>query len=76
MRNTKKQQEILSANSKYASQLDFSIVPDIALPGAFDEAVRAEPGLDYVVHTASPFHFHAQDIAKGAKSHSLLGTPL
>ncbi|ETI27330.1 hypothetical protein G647_09520 [Cladophialophora carrionii CBS 160.54] len=34
------------------------IVKDIAAEGAFDEAVRAEPPFEAVVHTASPFHFN------------------
>ncbi|KAJ8103048.1 hypothetical protein POJ06DRAFT_181624, partial [Lipomyces tetrasporus] len=38
---------------KFATtKLSFAIVPDIALPGAFDDAVK---DMDYVVHTASPF---------------------
>lgn len=65
MRSVRKQEEILAANAAYASQLDFAIVPDMALPGAFDDAVKAEPGLTCVVHTASPFRFTAQDLEKG-----------
>ncbi|KAJ3387580.1 methylglyoxal reductase (NADPH-dependent) gre2 [Entophlyctis sp. JEL0112] len=34
------------------------VVPDIAAPGAFDKAVV---GADYVLHTASPFHFNVTD---------------
>ncbi|EJD39335.1 NAD(P)-binding protein [Auricularia subglabra TFB-10046 SS5] len=44
-----------------ASQLDFAIVPDIAAPGAFDGAVVADLALEYVVHTASPFHWNVAD---------------
>lgn len=73
MRSEKSKQQILSANAKYASQLDFAIVPDVATPGAFDEAVKAEPGLDYVLHTASPFILEAKDVAKGACSVGLPG---
>lgn len=32
-------------------------MPDIARPGAFDDVVKT-PGLEVVVHTASPFHFN------------------
>lgn len=32
------------------------LVPDIAQEGAFDEVVKI-PGLEVVLHTASPFHF-------------------
>ncbi|TLD15854.1 uncharacterized protein PgNI_02003 [Pyricularia grisea] len=34
-------------------QLDFAIVPDIARPDAFDEAVKT-PGIEFVMHIASP----------------------
>ncbi|KAL2155438.1 hypothetical protein VTH82DRAFT_180 [Thermothelomyces myriococcoides] len=37
-----------------------AIVPDIARPDAFDEVVKT-PGLEVVLHTASPFHFNIQD---------------
>ncbi|KAJ9616635.1 hypothetical protein H2200_000354 [Cladophialophora chaetospira] len=36
----------------YTSKLEFVVVADITLPGAYDEAVK---GVDYVVHMASPF---------------------
>ncbi|KAG7285407.1 hypothetical protein NEMBOFW57_010034 [Staphylotrichum longicolle] len=36
--------------------LTVAIVPDIAQPDAFDEGVTP-PGLEVVLHTASPFHF-------------------
>jgi hypothetical protein len=32
-------------------------VPDIAQPDAFDEVVKT-PGLEVVLHTASPFFFN------------------
>ncbi|KAK9479866.1 hypothetical protein V1514DRAFT_219422 [Lipomyces japonicus] len=38
--------------------LSFVIVPDIVVADAFDEAVK---GVDYVIHTASPFHFQVTD---------------
>lgn len=37
-------------------KLETVIVPDIAKEGAFDEVVKV-PGLEVVLHTASPFHF-------------------
>ena len=37
--------------------LDIVIVPDIAREDAFDEVVKT-PGLEVVMHTASPFHFN------------------
>ncbi|KAF2261737.1 3-beta hydroxysteroid dehydrogenase/isomerase family protein-like protein [Lojkania enalia] len=37
------------------SQLDFAVVPDMTIPGAFDEALKSNPPFDIVMHTASPF---------------------
>ncbi|KZS90133.1 NAD(P)-binding protein [Sistotremastrum niveocremeum HHB9708] len=39
-------------------KFEYSIVKDIEAPGAFDEAVK---GVVAVEHTASPFHFDAED---------------
>ncbi|OTB04058.1 hypothetical protein M426DRAFT_321156 [Hypoxylon sp. CI-4A] len=48
--------------AKYpGAKLTVSIVADIAAPAAFDEVIRSTPGLDYVQHTASPFHFNFTD---------------
>lgn len=41
----------LPAVLKYKSQLSSFIVPDITVPGAYDEAVK---GVKYIVHLASP----------------------
>jgi nucleoside-diphosphate-sugar epimerase len=39
------------------SKLDFSIVPDITAPGAFDKCMQETQPIDAVVHTASPFNY-------------------
>lgn len=44
--------------SSYGSKFETVIVKDITQEGAFDEAVE---GVDAVAHTASPFHFEADD---------------
>ncbi|KAG8747006.1 methylglyoxal reductase (NADPH-dependent) gre2 [Ceratobasidium sp. 414] len=41
-----------------SDKFSYVIVGDIAQDGAFDEAVK---GVDAVAHTASPFHFQADD---------------
>jgi nucleoside-diphosphate-sugar epimerase len=41
----------LPSVQKYKSQLTSFIVPDITVPGAYDEAVK---GVKYIVHLASP----------------------
>jgi hypothetical protein len=42
---------------KSPEELEIAIVPDIAKPDAFDEVVKT-PGIEVVLHTASPFHFN------------------
>ncbi|KAK2737969.1 methylglyoxal reductase (NADPH-dependent) gre2 [Myotisia sp. PD_48] len=56
------------------SRLDFAIVPDIAQPDAFDNAVVSEPPFEIVIHTASPFHFRAVDIKKDLLDPAVNGT--
>ncbi|KAG9025009.1 methylglyoxal reductase (NADPH-dependent) gre2 [Tulasnella sp. UAMH 9824] len=41
--------------------LKFAVVPDITVPGAFDEVLK-EYRFDAVVHTSSPFYLTAKDI--------------
>jgi nucleoside-diphosphate-sugar epimerase len=44
-------------------KLEIVIVPDIAKPDAFDEVAKT-PGLDAVVHVASPFHFNISEFTR------------
>ena len=61
VRSEEKAQGIRQAYAdKTKDQLDIQIVPDIAQPTAFDEVVKI-PGLDAVIHTASPFHFNLSE---------------
>ncbi|KAK9364388.1 hypothetical protein V1509DRAFT_650661 [Lipomyces kononenkoae] len=53
------------------SKLSFAIVPDIAVPGAFDDAVK---DMDYIVHTASPFKAIVEDNLKDLLLPALNGT--
>lgn len=55
-------------------KLDFRIVEDIAVEGAFDEAVKSIEGLDAVIHTASPFHFNVTDTKKDLLDPAIIGT--
>ncbi|KAI5860849.1 putative NADPH-dependent methylglyoxal reductase GRE2 [Durotheca rogersii] len=41
-------------------QLDFGVVPDIAIPGAFDAVLQSDPPFDIVIHTASPFKLNPE----------------
>ncbi|KAI1106444.1 NAD(P)-binding protein [Jackrogersella minutella] len=48
--------------NKYpGAKLSIVIVPDIAAPNAFDDVIANTQGLDYVQHTASPFHYNFKD---------------
>jgi nucleoside-diphosphate-sugar epimerase len=41
----------LAPIAPYAGQIEPVIVPDITVPGAYDEAVK---GVEYIIHVASP----------------------
>ncbi|KAK1836115.1 hypothetical protein QBC39DRAFT_108513 [Podospora conica] len=58
---------------KTPDQLTIAIVPDIAQPDAFDQVVQT-PGLEVVLHTASPFHFHFTDPQTELIDPALIGT--
>jgi nucleoside-diphosphate-sugar epimerase len=74
VRSEEKAQKIKDAHPQTpSSQLDFRIVPDIAEDGAFDEAVKI-PGLEAVIHTASPFHFNVTDTKKDLLDPAIIGT--
>lgn len=53
------------------SPLTFAIVPDVAQPNAFDEAVR---GVHGVIHTASPYQVHIEDNVKDLLEPAVKGT--
>lgn len=44
---------MLESRSKYASQLEFFFIDDLATPSVFDEALK---GVDGVIHVASVSH--------------------
>ncbi|KAI3399241.1 hypothetical protein diail_7403 [Diaporthe ilicicola] len=54
-------------------RLETAIVPDIAKPDAFDEVVKT-PGIEVVLHTASPFHFNIKDPQKDLIDPAVIGT--
>lgn len=62
VRSQAKADKIKEAHPK--ADLSFAIVPDIAVEGAFDEAIKSTPPFEAVIHTASPFHFNVTDIQK------------
>lgn len=68
VRTQEKADKIKEQYPKAGDKLSFAIVPDIAQPGAFDEAVKSDPPFEAVLHTASPFHFNVTDVQKVSKS--------
>jgi nucleoside-diphosphate-sugar epimerase len=57
--------------SDVQSRLSFVVVEDIAVPGAFDEAVK---DVDGVIHTASPFILQAKDNKRDLLDPAINGT--
>lgn len=55
-------------------KLDFVIVEDIAVEGAFNEAVKSNPPFEAVIHTSSPFHFNVTDVKKDLLDPAIIGT--
>ena len=55
-------------------RLSYSIVKDMSQPGAFEEAVKSDPPFEAVLHTASPFHYKAQDAKKDILDPAIVGT--
>lgn len=57
VRSEEKASKIRDNYPQYKDKLNVQIVPDIAKLDAFDEVVKI-PGIEVVLHTASPFHFN------------------
>jgi saccharopine dehydrogenase-like NADP-dependent oxidoreductase len=62
VRSEDKAQKIRNAfpDKAKAGKLEIVLVPDIAKPDAFDEVAKT-PGLDAVIHVASPFHYNISE---------------
>ncbi|KFA49238.1 hypothetical protein S40293_09280 [Stachybotrys chartarum IBT 40293] len=73
VRSEDKARKIRSAYKDLADRVEVAIVPDIAQEHAFDEVVKT-PGLEVVMHTASPFHFNWTDPKKELVDPALVGT--
>lgn len=56
VRTEEKAKPIREAYKDKGDQLEVVAVGDIAKENAFDEVVK-KPGIEVVMHTASPFHF-------------------
>ncbi|KAJ5790717.1 uncharacterized protein N7518_007728 [Penicillium psychrosexuale] len=75
VRSEEKGKRIIEAHPDVSKEkLSYVIVNDVAKDGAFDEAVKSDPPFDYVLHTASPFHFNVQDPVKDFLDPAIKGT--
>ncbi|KAJ6452663.1 hypothetical protein C8R45DRAFT_1083348 [Mycena sanguinolenta] len=61
VRSAEKGASLVELFAPYGDKFEVVVVPDITAEGAFDEAVK---GVDAIEHTASPFHFQADDPAE------------
>ncbi|KAF2729912.1 ketoreductase [Polyplosphaeria fusca] len=75
LRTQDKAQKIKDAHPTLGkNKLDFAIVPDIAVPQAFDAAVQSNPPFDAVIHTASPLSMSITDVQKEVLDPAIQGT--
>ncbi|KAJ5501246.1 NAD-dependent epimerase/dehydratase [Penicillium expansum] len=75
VRSEEKGKRIIEAHPDVSNEkLSYVIVKDVSQDGAFDEAVKSNPPFDYVLHTASPFHFNVQDPVKDFLDPAIKGT--
>ncbi|KAJ5373170.1 NAD-dependent epimerase/dehydratase [Penicillium concentricum] len=76
VRSEEKGKRIIEAHPDVSKEkLSYVIVKDVAKDGAFDEVSRQiKPPFDYVLHTASPFHFNVQDPVKDFLDPAIKGT--
>ncbi|KAJ7033273.1 D-lactaldehyde dehydrogenase [Mycena alexandri] len=61
VRSVDKGKHLAELFTSYGDKFELVVVPDITQDGAFDEAVK---GVDAIEHTASPFHFQADEPAE------------
>lgn len=71
------QEKIDNLQSKFGNNPNFTmeIVEDIAVPNAFDEAIKKHAkDIKVVLHTASPFHFNTNEVEKDLLIPAVNGT--
>ncbi|PQE28728.1 hypothetical protein CJF32_00003952 [Rutstroemia sp. NJR-2017a WRK4] len=77
VRSQPKADQILEVHPEWKGKVEFAFVPDIAVPGAFNDALAAEAekgGFDYIIHTASPVTFTITDVKKDLIDPAVNGT--
>lgn len=70
-RSQKSCDQILKAHAASRDKIETTIVPDVTIPGAFDDAVR---GVDGIIHMASPYVVKVDDNEKDLILPALNGT--
>lgn len=55
-------------------QLDYVVVKDVAVEGAFDNVIKSDPPFEIVIHTSSPFHGNVKDVKKDFLDPAIIGT--
>lgn len=73
VRTQEKAQKILRAHNGAVDRLQVAIVPDIACENAFSDVAKM-PGIEVVIHTASPCHLNFTDPQKELVDPAVLGT--
>lgn len=74
VRTDAKAKQLLSDYPGFGDKLPTSIVADMAAPGAFDQVIVSDPPFDAVLHSASPFHYHAEDAKRDMIDPAVNGT--
>ncbi|KAJ5963775.1 NAD-dependent epimerase/dehydratase [Penicillium vulpinum] len=75
VRSEEKGNRIIEAHPEVSKKnLSYVVVKDVAKEGAFDKAIKSSPPFDYVIHTASPFHYNVQDPVKDFLDPAIKGT--
>ncbi|GJN74193.1 methylglyoxal reductase (NADPH-dependent) gre2 [Purpureocillium lilacinum] len=74
VRSEDKAARLRDAHADKGERLSVAVVGDIAVEGAFDKVVEGTPGLEVVMHTASPFHFKWTDAQTELIDPALVGT--
>ncbi|KAH6644881.1 dihydroflavonol-4-reductase [Boeremia exigua] len=74
VRSDAKGKQSLDSHPSYASNLSYTVVPDMTISGAFNDAVQSSPEFDAVIHMASPFTFDVKDFKRDTIDPAVEGT--
>ncbi|PCH03990.1 NAD-dependent epimerase/dehydratase [Penicillium occitanis (nom. inval.)] len=75
VRSAAKGDGIISAlPEELKANVSYEVVEDIAEENAFDEAIKRNSSIDYVIHTASPYHFNFENPVRDFIDPAVKGT--